>query len=152
MENLLLHSTGLNRIRPQPEPGTSESGFFTCGIFGDQTPGQLMKLRSISVCNKAHLWGKTHSDWLGLTAKWVGQCTYCGMQCSVFVRHNVTHLIQKVQSSLTKSTWKNIKTLGRMFYGQMSHTYNFLDDMDMGLIMPGENQTPHSTVRTLHPR
>jgi hypothetical protein len=43
-----------------------------------------------------------------------------------------------------------IKTLGRMFYGQMSQKYNVLDDM--GPIMPGENQTLHSTVRTLYQR
>ena len=33
-----------------------------------------MKLRSISVCNKALLWGKTQSYWMGLAAKWVGLC------------------------------------------------------------------------------
>jgi hypothetical protein len=33
-----------------------------------------MKLRSSSVCNKALLWGKTHSDWLGLVPQWVGLC------------------------------------------------------------------------------
>ena len=37
-----------------------------CGMVSDQPPRPLMKLRSISVCNKAQLWGKTHSDWLGL--------------------------------------------------------------------------------------
>ena len=31
-----------------------------------------MKLRSISVCNKALLWGKTNADWLGLAPQWVG--------------------------------------------------------------------------------
>ena len=31
-----------------------------------------MCLRSISAFNKALLWGKTHSDWLGLAPKWVG--------------------------------------------------------------------------------
>ena len=35
-----------------------------------------------------------------------------------------------------------------MFYGQMSQKYNFLDNM--GPIMPGENQTLYSTVRTLY--
>jgi hypothetical protein len=35
---------------------------------------QLMKLRSISVCNNALLWGKTRSDWLGLAPKRVGLC------------------------------------------------------------------------------
>ena len=39
-----------------------------------------------------------------------------------------------------------IKTLGRMFYGQMSQKSNFLDDM--GPIMPGKHQTLNSTVRT----
>ena len=34
--------------------------------------GQLMKLRSISVCNKALLWGKTCFHWLGLAPQWVG--------------------------------------------------------------------------------
>jgi hypothetical protein len=48
-------------------------------------------------------------------------------------------------SSLPKSTWM-IKTLGRMFYGQMSQKHNILNDM--GPIMSGENQTLHSTVRT----
>jgi hypothetical protein len=40
-----------------------------------------------------------------------------------------------------------IKTLGRMFYGQMSQKYNFVDDM--GPIMPGINQTLHLTVKIL---
>ena len=52
----------------------SNIDFFTCGIVWGQPPGQLMKLRSISVCNKVLLWGKTHLDWLGLTPQWVGLC------------------------------------------------------------------------------
>ena len=38
----------------------------------DQPPRRLMKLISISVCNKAPLRGKTHSDWLGLAPQWPG--------------------------------------------------------------------------------
>ena len=34
--------------------------------------------RSISVCNKALLWGKTHSDWLGLAPQWVGLAPQVG--------------------------------------------------------------------------
>ena len=45
------------------------------------------------------------------------------------------------------STWMIIKTLRRMFYGQMSQKYNFLDDTGL---MPGENQTLHSTVRSVY--
>ena len=56
------------------QPRTSTSGYFTCRIICDQPPGQLMKLISISVCNKALLWGETHSDWLGLAPQWVGLC------------------------------------------------------------------------------
>ena len=45
------------------------------------------------------------------------------------------------------STWMIIKTLGRMFFGQMSKKCNSLDDM--GPIMPGEKPTLHSTVGTV---
>jgi hypothetical protein len=39
------------------------------------------------------------------------------------------------------STLMIIKTLGRMFCGQIIQKYNFLDDMVP--IMPGENQPPN---------
>ena len=49
--------------RPRVTTPAQDLRFFTIGIVSDQPPGQLMKLRSISVCNKALLWGITHSDW-----------------------------------------------------------------------------------------
>ena len=38
-----------------------------------------MNLWSIYLCNKALLWGKPHSDWLGLAPQWVGYC--CMLHC-----------------------------------------------------------------------
>ena len=67
-------------------------------------------------------------------------CWYEVLQCLVF-------LIQKVCQKVPGSTWMIIKTLGRMFYGQMSQKYNFYNDMCT--ITPGENQTLHATIKTL---
>jgi hypothetical protein len=53
------------------QPRTSTPEFLSYGIVWKQPPRQLMKLRSLSVCNKALLWGKTQSDWLGLGPQWV---------------------------------------------------------------------------------
>jgi hypothetical protein len=93
-------------------------------------------LRQQSITKPSHY---QHHAWPLL---WV---FYCGMQCFVFVRHNGT-LIHK-DSSLPKCTWTSIKTLGRMFYGQMIQKYNFYNEMCT--ITPGENQTLHSTIENL---
>jgi hypothetical protein len=63
-----FRSFGCMSNRPhnrRPRVKTSTSGFFTWRIVWDQ-------LRSIFVCNKARLWGKTNFDWLGLAPMWVG--------------------------------------------------------------------------------
>ena len=61
LENLAVHPTGLTTADTcyhassgPPHPASSPAGSSEGG------------LRSIYVCNKALLWGKTHSDWLGL--------------------------------------------------------------------------------------
>jgi hypothetical protein len=59
-------------------------------------------------------------------------------------------LSKTVDSSLPRSTWMIIKTLGRMFYGQLIQNDHFLDVM--GPIVPGENKTLQSTVRTSYQR
>ena len=52
-----------------------------CGISRSWLNSMIVTWGGNSFCNKAFLWGRTHSDWLGLApqwmglaAKWVGLC------------------------------------------------------------------------------
>ena len=65
-KNVLQRKTKNEHYLVPPCFSPRQPSFFTCGIVWDRPPGQLMKLRSISVSNKALLCGKSHSDWLGL--------------------------------------------------------------------------------------
>ena len=56
------------------------------------------------------------------------------MESVVFTRHNIVgHISYKKLTPVCQkspgSTWMIINTLGRMFYGQVSQKYDFLDDM-----------------------